>query len=94
MVAAFDPDVSDFSGIDGGFDPRLHITDILHEAFVAVDEEGTEAGAATGVVGGSDSIPQVDVTLHIDRPFFFFLVDEPTQTMLFLGRVLDPRGED
>jgi serpin B len=93
MRAAFDADLSDFSGIHGGADPRLHITGIFHEAFVAVDEEGTEAAAATGVVGGTDSAPSYDVSLHIDRPFLFAILDEPTGTVLFLGRVLDPTAD-
>ncbi len=94
MSAAFAPQQADFSGIDGGADPDLHITGVFHEAFVAVDEEGTEAAAATGVVGGTTSAPpEPEVTLHIDRPFLFFIVDEPTGTVLFLGRLLDPEAD-
>jgi serpin B len=93
MKAAFDADRADFSGIHGGADPRLHITGIFHEAFVAVDEKGTEAAAATGVVGGIDSAPSYEVSLQIDRPFLFTIIDEPTKTVLFWGRVLDPTAE-
>jgi serpin B len=88
MKDAFDPDTADFSGMTGRDD--LYISAILHKAFVAVDEKGTEAAAATAVIVGVTSAPMFDVTLTIDRPFIFFIRDIPTGQILFIGRVLNP----
>jgi len=89
MPAAFDPAQADFSGIyDPTNEPNLFISHIAHKAFVAVDEKGTEAAAATGVVMEMASLP---VTLHIDHPFIFVIRDRQTGSILFIGRVLDPR---
>ncbi len=57
---------------------------------MAVDERGTEAAAATGVVMDLRAMPMPDVELEIDRPFLFALRDRATGAVLFLGRVLDP----
>jgi serpin B len=73
----------DLSGIASG----LAVAAIEHEAFVEVDEEGTRAAAATGVAVADSHGPSISV----DRPFLFFIVDKPTGSILFLGRVLDPR---
>ena len=90
MPAAFDPRRADFSGIyDQESEPRnLFIAHIAHKAFVAVDEIGTEAAAATGVVMEIESMPTV---LLIDHPFIFIIRDRQTGSVLFVGRVLDPR---
>lgn len=77
---------ADFSGINGN--DELTITDVVHKAYVAVDEEGTEAAAASGVVVGIVSIPQT--TVNIDRPFIFLIRDVQTGAILFVGRVLNP----
>ncbi|MHC5023377.1 MAG: serpin family protein [Planctomycetota bacterium] len=68
----------------------LFISAVAHEAFIAVDEEGTEAAAATAVVASLTSAPRNPVTLVVDRPFIFFIRDVETGAVLFLGRVLDP----
>lgn len=81
-------DAADFSGIDGA--PGLVITDVLHKGFVAIDEKGTEAAAATAVIIGETSAPE-SATLTVDRPFVFFIRDRPTGAILFIGRVVDPR---
>jgi serpin B len=88
MVDAFDPDQADFSGMTAQKD--LFISDVVHKAFVAVDEEGTEAAAATAVIVGVTSAPMFDVTLTIDRPFIFVIRDKPSGQILFIGRVLNP----
>lgn len=85
MQAAFEPGVADLSGIDGT--RLLFVQDILHKAFIAVGEKGTEAAAATAVVLGGGVPP---IHLIANRPFFYFLRDEPTGAILFMGRVLDP----
>jgi serpin B len=88
MEAAFDPDQADFSGMDGT--RLLFIGDALHQAFIAVDEKGTEAAAATIVLMGMTSMPTSEINLTIDHPFFFVIRDVPTGTLLFMGRVLNP----
>lgn len=80
---------ADFSGMTGKCE--LYITAIFHKAFVAVDEEGTEAAAATTVIGGVPcSAPPEPIKLTIDHPFIFLIRDIKTGTILFLGRVMDP----
>ncbi len=86
MTAAFDA-TADFSGMDGKRD--LYIQDALHKAFVKVDEEGTEAAAATAIIVGVTSMPQ-PATMTLDRPFVFLVRDRSSGTVLFAGRVLDP----
>jgi serpin B len=89
MPLAFS-DRADFSGMNGTGD--LKITDVFHKAFVTVDEAGTEAGAATGVIVGPTAIPGGEVEIRLDRPFIFMIRDLKTGTLLFIGRVLDPRA--
>jgi len=82
---------ADFSGMTGNRD--LFISDVLHKAFVAVDEEGTEAAAATAVIMElSAIIEEPAVVMKLDRPFLFVIRDNSTGTILFLGRVLNPEG--
>jgi serpin B len=88
MPDAFDPDRADFSGMTGTRD--LYIDDVLHKAFVAVDEKGTEAAAATAVIMDLASVMLPDVTLTVDRPFIFLIRDLPSGQILFAGRVLNP----
>ena len=66
---------------------------VLHKVFVEVDEEGTEAAAATAVVmgRGAGAAPQ-PIELRFDRPFLFVLSDLRTGAALFIGRVSDPRA--
>lgn len=80
---------ADFSGMDGT--RNLSIQTVIHQAFVEVNEEGTEAAAATGVAVGLTSMPQIS-TFRADRPFLFAIQDTEEGTILFLGRVVDPRG--
>jgi serpin B len=88
MGVAFS-DAADFSGIhaEGG----LEISDVIHQTFVAVDEDGTEAAAATAVVVGTTSIAPPGIDFKADRPFVFMIRDVQTGTILFLGHVTDPR---
>jgi len=88
MPSAFDPFEADLSGMTDA--ERLYISDVFHKAFVAVDEEGTEAAAATAVAVDTTSMPLEPVVVKIDRPFVFLIRDTPTGTILFLGRVVDP----
>jgi serpin B len=88
MPTAFS-DSADFTGIST-VEP-LHIADVIHQANITVDEEGTEAAAATGVVTRSTSAP-VDTPIEfvVDRPFVFALRHVSTGATLFMGRVTDP----
>ena len=83
MRAAFGEN-ADFSRMtaDGG----LSIDAVEHEAFIEVDESGTEAAAATGVSMADSHGPTIDVA----SPFLFLIRDKATGTTLFIGRVLDP----
>lgn len=80
--------VADFSGMDGT--RELFVTDVLHKAFVEVNEEGTEAAAATaGIVALKAALSTVMV---VDHPFLFFIQDNATGMVLFMGRVVNPQG--
>ncbi len=79
---------ADFSGMDGTRD--LFISEIVHKAFVSVDEEGTEAAAATAVIMQVTMAPLAPVEMTIDHPFIFMIEDLQTGTILFLGRVMNP----
>lgn len=81
MQQAFE-DSADFSGIGMG---GLKITHVAHKAQIEVTEAGTEAAAATAVVGGPTSVPNLEV--KIDRPFLFLIFDRPSGTVLFMGHV-------
>ena len=87
MGVAFTPD-ADLSGMDGKRD--LLIQDVIHKAFVSVDEAGTEAAAATAVIVGTTAMPAQPVAVKINRPFIFLIRDIPTGSMIFVGRVLNP----
>ena len=88
MPIAFSASEADFSGMDGQKD--LYISDVVHKAYVMVDENGTEAAAATGVVVGTTSMPAKTYQVTLDHPFIFFIRDIQTGAILFLGRVASP----
>ena len=79
---------ADFSGMTGN--RELFISDVIHKAFVSVNEDGTEAAAATAVVMPTAMPPEPTVEVTIDRPFIFLIRDVDTGTILFVGRVLNP----
>jgi serpin B len=87
MPVAFGGD-ADFGGMVEGDGRGLWIDEVYHDAFVSVDEEGTEAAAATAVVM-RESEPLEWGELRVDRPFLFCVRDRPTDAVLFLGRVVD-----
>jgi len=87
MPIAFSSD-ADFSGMTGN--RELSISDVLHKAFVAVDEAGTEAAAATAVIMKLTAVPEPPVEVTIDRPFIFLIRDIDTGVILFVGRVMNP----
>lgn len=87
MEVAFTAE-ADLSGMNGTRD--LFIQDVVHKAFVSVDEAGTEAAAATAVIVGQTALPPEPVAVTIDRPFIFFIRDIATDSIIFVGRVLSP----
>jgi serpin B len=89
MPIAFS-EAADLSGMTGTRD--LCISEVLHKAFVSVDEAGTEAAAATAVIVGETSVPAEPVEVSIDRPFIFLIRDIETGAVLFVGRVLNPEA--
>jgi serpin B len=88
MTDPFEPDRADLSGVTTSV--PLYITDVVHKAFVSVDEKGTEAAAATAVISGTTSIPTKKANVVVDRPFLFAIRDDATGTLLFLGRAASP----
>lgn len=86
MDDAFDSTIADFSGIDGLRD--LYISGVVHQAFISVDEKGTEAAAATAISVGVTSAPPPPLSLTIDHPFLFLLRDRQTGLILFMGKVV------
>ena len=85
MSDAFDRDLADFSGMTGR--KVLYIENVFHKAFVAVDEKGTEAAAATAVLAVPASLPEF---LDVNSPFVFIIRDKVNGQILFIGRVLNP----
>jgi serpin B len=97
MRTAFIDGLGDFSGIappeeTGG---KLYVSAVFQKAFVAIDEKGTEATAATGVVMGRETVTSVAVPPEVfkaDHPYLFVIRDVRHGRILFMGRVQDPRG--
>jgi serpin B len=95
MRTAFDPGKADFTGIANPPDPadRLVISRVFHRAFVKVDEKGTEAAAATAVSmmrAGSSARREEPLVFRADHPFLFFIRDNASGLVVFMGRVADP----
>jgi serpin B len=99
MTDAFDDGKADFSAIyrstdavvsDRALLPGLYVSDVAHKAFISVDEEGTEAAAATAVVFGITSVNPDEAVFIVDRPFIFVIRDKATGTIVFMGRILNP----
>jgi len=92
MPTAFGPG-ADFSGLDGTHE--LFITDVIHKAFVEVNEEGTEAAAATAVVFGKSAAMEEEPVpvFRADHPFVFLIIDDENGNVLFMGRLAEPGTE-
>jgi len=88
MPRAFHPDRADFSGMA----PGLYIQKVFHKAFVDVNEEGTEAAAATAVVVGLTAMPAEPIVVRADRPFLYLIRDTRSGAILFLGRLVNPKA--
>lgn len=94
MKRAFSPDLADFSAMakPEQVADELYIADAFHEAYVRVDEKGTEATAATAVLMAPRGAPSRPTVFRADHPFLFLIRDTKTGVILFLGRVTDPRS--
>ncbi len=92
MKSAFYANAADFSGMTGGKD--LFISAVIHKAFVDVNEEGTEAAAATAVIMAPTAAPiqepKEPLVFRADRPFVFMIRDNHNDTILFIGRIMNP----
>jgi serpin B len=90
MSLAFS-DQAEFSGIS--LEKQQKLFDVIHQAFVDVNEDGTEAAAATGHIGGDapGPVPRT-VIFRADHPFLFLIKDQRTGAILFLGRIVDPNA--
>jgi serpin B len=91
MPDAFAPDRADFSGISGR--PDLFISSVVHKAVIDLDENGTEAAAATAVVMQLTSAMPSEgepVEFRVDRPFIYAIINPESGSILFLGRILNP----
>jgi serpin B len=82
---------ADFSGI--AREGPIFLSEVYHKAFVAVDDQGTEAAAATAVPPTLCSVPwsELPVSFTADHPFLFLIRDRPSGAILFMGRLADPR---
>ncbi len=93
MPSAFDTKSADFSGMSS--EPGLFISQVVQKAYIAVDEEGTEAAAVTAMAAeaaaalGQEDPPKPAV-FRADRPFVYLIRDKRTGAILFLGRIVDP----
>ncbi len=86
VPASFDPNSADFSGMTGQRD--LFISFFIHQAYVKVDEKGTEAAAATAVGMMATAMPTN--IFRADHPFIFIIQEKDTGNILFMGRVNNP----
>lgn len=97
MKRAFDPKRAEFGAMrtDQSL-PALSIEEVYHQTFVSVDEKGTEAAAATAIVLQADPGGQPDlekpIAVHVNRPFFYAIIDQQSAGAIFMGRIVDPRN--
>lgn len=93
MPTTFNDNRANFSGMDGGGN-WLYITDVMHKAFVDVNELGTEAGGSTGLVVRARAVPERKFFLRVYHPFIFLIRDTIYNSILLIGRVVNPLQRD
>ncbi len=91
MTDAFEANDSNFSGITD--DANLYISEVKHKTYIKVDERGTEAAAVTGITFETTSI-KPDLIFAADKPFVFAIREKDTDSILFLGKVVDPTKKE
>ena len=91
ITNAFDGNLADFTGLGKSADGNIFISRVLHKTYIAVDEKGTKAGAATVVamVAGAAAPVEEPKTVYLDRPFVYMLIDCETNLPIFIGTTLD-----
>jgi len=92
MPLVFDKRLADLTGVAPATTPdqRLYVSHVFHQAFVKIDEKGTEAAAATAVQEAAAGAAAPTAAFVADHPFAFFIVDKPSGLVLFMGHVTDP----
>jgi serpin B len=95
MKSAFDRAKADFTAIANppNKEQRLFLSQVLHKAFVKVDEKGTEAAAATAIGADGAGVPPKAVEFRADHPFVYMIRDNKSGLVLFIGRVTDPTAK-
>lgn len=100
MKAAFDAVQADFSQMVDPADlaalnppETLSVSAVIHQAWIKVTEAGTEAAAATAIIGGDTTGGGPEISIHLDHPFLWFIRDRDTGAILFMGRVMDPSAK-
>lgn len=83
----------DFSGISARDSKKLSLSDVSHKSVIDVNEEGTEAAAATSAVIRFVSLPPKKIVLRVDHPFVFFIIDRRSGLIVFMGRITKLHGE-
>ena len=92
MTDVFDSNISDLSALGESANGNLYVSRVLHKTFIAVDERGTKAGAATAVEVKCESAmlePEEVKTVILDRPFVYMIIDCENQVPMFIGTVMD-----
>lgn len=90
MPTAFDSSAADFSGLGTSSRGNIYISRVLHKTFICVDELGTKAGAATVVEASDECAAVAPLSVTLDRPFVYMILDNETGLPVFIGTVLDP----
>jgi serpin B len=96
MLNAFKPDKADFSGMAKETEQdKLYISEVIHKAVIEVEETGTKAAAASGVIAYTSEIKEkLPEIMLINKPFLFFIRDIESGIVLFIGRVMNPSLEN
>lgn len=89
ITDAFDFKKADFSDIGTSKDGNLYISNVIHKTHISVDEKGTKAAAATGImVAGGSAEPQKEVQVYLDKPFVYMIIDKNNNLPLFMGTLM------
>lgn len=83
----------DFSGISANDSKKLSVSDVSHKSVIDVNEEGTEAAAATSAVMRFVSLPPKKTVFRVDHPFMFFIIDKRSGLIVFMGRITKLHGK-
>ena len=89
MTVPFDAELADFSGLGHSSDGNIYISCVLHKAYIAVDEKGTKAGAATAIEAPAAGVWEDRRRVILDRPFVYAIIDDATGLPIFIGAVTD-----